>query len=142
MFFGLFPDFLETFPGSQAGHFRDFFPDFLETFSGSLDGGPGRHFRDFFGISGPEGPRDPCKGRAGSQDLDPEENRERKRQNISRRPGIEALTSELPTGVAAVYGPLYKKKTFSFLTQRRERPKIEKSKNIRDGKRIHKTHLA
>ena len=29
--------------------------------------GPGRHFRDFFGISGPEGPGDLCKGRAGSQ---------------------------------------------------------------------------
>ena len=27
----------------------------------------GRHFRDFFGVSGPEGPRDLCKGRAGSQ---------------------------------------------------------------------------
>ena len=38
------------------------FRDFLETFWG-----PGRHFRDFFGISGPEGPRDLCKGRAGSQ---------------------------------------------------------------------------
>ena len=30
--------------------------------------GPGRHFRDFFGISGPKVPRDLCKGRASSQD--------------------------------------------------------------------------
>ena len=42
-------------------------PDFLETFPGSWASGLGRHFRDFFGISGPEGPRDPCKRRAGSQ---------------------------------------------------------------------------
>ena len=28
-----------------------------------------RHFRDLFGISGPKGPRDLCKGRAGSQFL-------------------------------------------------------------------------
>ena len=28
---------------------------------------PGRHFRDFFGFSGPPGLRDPCKGQAGSQ---------------------------------------------------------------------------
>ena len=33
----------------------------------SRAGGLGRHFRDFFGISGLEGPRDLCKGRAGSQ---------------------------------------------------------------------------
>ena len=32
-----------------------------------LFGARGRHFRDFFGISGPEGLRDLCKGRAGSQ---------------------------------------------------------------------------
>ena len=38
------------------------FPDFLATFSVSQAGGPRRHFRDFFGISGPEGSRDPCKG--------------------------------------------------------------------------------
>ena len=43
--------------------------DFLETFSGSRAAGSGRHFQDFFGISGPECPRDPCKGRAGSQIL-------------------------------------------------------------------------
>ena len=47
------------------------FPDFLGSFSGSQAGGPGRHSRDFFGISGPEGPRDPCKGRAGSQPAAP-----------------------------------------------------------------------
>ena len=41
--------------------------DFFETFWGPGAGGPGRHFRDSFGISGPEGPRDLCKGRAGSQ---------------------------------------------------------------------------
>ena len=43
------------------------FRDFLETFGVPGAGGPGRHFRDSFGISGPEGPRDLCKGRAGSQ---------------------------------------------------------------------------
>ena len=48
-------------PESVFGVFRDF----LET-PGA--GGPGRHFRDSFGISGLEGPRDElCKGRAGSQ---------------------------------------------------------------------------
>ena len=31
--------------------------DFLETFSGPLAGGPGRHFRDFFSISGPKAVR-------------------------------------------------------------------------------------
>ena len=30
-------------------------------------GEPGAHLRDFFGISGLERPRDPCKGQAGSQ---------------------------------------------------------------------------
>ena len=29
--------------------------------------GPGRHFRDFSSVSGPKGPRDLCRGRAGSQ---------------------------------------------------------------------------
>ena len=50
------------------------FRDFLETFGGPEAGGPGRHFREFFGISGPEGPRDLCKGRADSQDAPPKEN--------------------------------------------------------------------
>ena len=45
--------------------FPDCSRDFLETFRGSGAGGPGRHFRDSFGISGPKGPRDLCKGRAG-----------------------------------------------------------------------------
>ena len=49
--FGLFPRLFGDFPW------------------GSRTGGPGRHFRDFFGISGPKGPRDLCKGRAGSQDI-------------------------------------------------------------------------
>ena len=39
----------------------------MENFWGPMAGDTGRHFRDFFGISSPEGPRDPCKGRAGSQ---------------------------------------------------------------------------
>ena len=38
--------------------------DFFETFWGPGASRPGRHFRDFFGISGP---RDLCKGRAGSK---------------------------------------------------------------------------
>ena len=41
------------------GHFGDF--------PGSRARGPRRHFRDFVGISGPEGPRDRCEGWAGSQ---------------------------------------------------------------------------
>ena len=54
-------------PESVWRVFLDCPRDFLETFWGPGAGGPGRHFRDFFGISGPEGPRDLCKGRAGSQ---------------------------------------------------------------------------
>ena len=34
---------------------------------GTVRKDPGRYFRDFFGISGPKGPRDLCKGRARSQ---------------------------------------------------------------------------
>ena len=41
--------------------------DFLQTFWDPGAGGPGRHFSDFFGISGPEGPRDSCSSREGSQ---------------------------------------------------------------------------
>ena len=37
------------------------FPDFFQTLGGSL-------FSDFFVVSGPEGPRDPCKWSTGSQD--------------------------------------------------------------------------
>ena len=47
------------------------FPDFLETFSGFQARGPEKHFRDFVGMSGPENPRDPCKGRAGSRPKSP-----------------------------------------------------------------------
>ena len=50
-----------------SGDFPDCPRDFFETFWGPGAGGPGRHFRDSFGISGPEGPRELCKGRAGSQ---------------------------------------------------------------------------
>ena len=39
----------------------------METLQGSGAGRPGRHSRDFFGISGPKGPKDLCKGRVGSQ---------------------------------------------------------------------------
>ena len=52
-------------PESVKRVFSDCSQDFLETFRGSGTGG--RHFRDSFGISGPKGPRDLCKGRAGSQ---------------------------------------------------------------------------
>ena len=48
-----------------SGDFPDCSRDFLETFRGS----PGRHFRDVFWHFGREGPRDLCKGRAGSQCL-------------------------------------------------------------------------
>ena len=51
-----------------SGDLPDCPQDFLGTFWGLGARGPGRHFRDFFGISGPEGPGDPCKGRAGSQE--------------------------------------------------------------------------
>ena len=54
---------LSTLSGVFSGCSRDFF----ETFRGSGAGGPGRHVRDFFGVSGPKGPRDLCKGRARSQ---------------------------------------------------------------------------
>ena len=54
-------------PESVERVFSDCSRDFLETFRGSGAGGPGRHFRDFFGISGAKGPRDLCKGRTGSQ---------------------------------------------------------------------------
>ena len=50
-----------------SGDLPDCPRDFFETFGGLGAGGLGRHFRDFFGISGAEGPRDLCKGRAGSQ---------------------------------------------------------------------------
>ena len=52
-------------PESVERVFSDCSRDFLETFRRSGAGGPGRHFLDFFGISGPKGPRDLCKG-AGS----------------------------------------------------------------------------
>ena len=42
--------------------FPDCSRDFLETFRGSGAGGPGRHFRDFFGISDPKGPKHLSKG--------------------------------------------------------------------------------
>ena len=56
-------------PESDGRVFSDCSRDFLKTFRGSGAGGPGRHFQEFFGISGPKGPRDLCKGRAGSQPL-------------------------------------------------------------------------
>ena len=52
-----------------SGDLPDCPRDFFETFWGPGAGGPGKHFRDFFGISGSEGPGDLCKGRAGSQEL-------------------------------------------------------------------------
>ena len=61
--------------GDSLGSLRRVSGECFWTFSGLFGdffgvqqaGGPGRHFQDFFGISGPEGPRDPCKRRAGSQ---------------------------------------------------------------------------
>ena len=55
-------------PESVERVFSDCPRDFLETFRGSRARGPRRHFRDSFGISGPKGPRDLCKGRAGPQE--------------------------------------------------------------------------
>ena len=59
---------------SLSGPFRDFFQT-LQTFSRLLPDSrgvpelqaPGRHFSHFFGVSGPEGPRDPCKWSTRSQ---------------------------------------------------------------------------
>ena len=49
----------------QKCHFPDF--PFVTSVGGPWDRNPRNHFRDFFGIPGPEGPRDLCKGQAGSQ---------------------------------------------------------------------------
>ena len=58
-----FKNTLLTLSGdSPSRHFPDCSRDCLETFGGSGTGGSLRHVR-----SGPEGPRDLCKGRAGSQ---------------------------------------------------------------------------
>ena len=67
--------------------------DFLETFSGSRAGGFGRHFRDFFGLSGPEGVRDPCKGRAGSQQKDAKSGRPKNSRSYLHpsHPPLDAL---------------------------------------------------
>ena len=46
---------------------KDFFETFSRLSGGPGAGGPGRLFSDFFGVSGPEGPRDPCKWSTGSQ---------------------------------------------------------------------------
>ena len=47
--------------------FSDFFETFSKLFGAPGLGGPGRLFSDFFGISGPEGSRDSCSSREGSQ---------------------------------------------------------------------------
>ena len=59
---GLFGTFWRHFPDS-----RDFFETFSRLSGGPGAGGPERLFSDFFGVSGPEGPRDPCKWPTGSQ---------------------------------------------------------------------------
>ena len=66
---------------------RSFFEASSRLSRGPRAGGPGRHFSDFFGVSGPPGPRDPCKWPTGSQkipdfwhptiDHNPRENRQR-----------------------------------------------------------------
>ena len=61
---------------SLSGPFRDFLQT-LQTFSRPFPDSrkvrgppaPGDFFSDFFGVSGPEGPRDPCKWSTGSQHL-------------------------------------------------------------------------
>ena len=58
---------LQTLSGDSPETSRTAPETFLRLFGASGAGGPERHFRDFFGISGPEGARDLCKGRAGSQ---------------------------------------------------------------------------
>ena len=55
VFSGLFPDS------------RDLFGTFSRLSGGPGARGPRRLFWDFFGVSGPEGPRDPCKWSTGSQ---------------------------------------------------------------------------
>ena len=55
------------------------FPRLFGDFSGSRGRTP--HFRDVFGFSGPKGPRDLCKGRAGSQSK-PGENRRKNAKMI------------------------------------------------------------
>ena len=40
---------------------------FLQTLEGARGRSPARLFSDFFGVSGPRGPRDPCKWSTGSQ---------------------------------------------------------------------------
>ena len=47
--------------------FSDFFEAFSRHFGTPGAGGPGRLFADFFGISGPEGPRNSCSSPEGSQ---------------------------------------------------------------------------
>ena len=74
---GLRPRNPEESPKSLTNNLKRVFRHFPKTlrrllrlFPGLLGSGargPRRHFRDFFGISGPKGPRDLCKGWAGSQ---------------------------------------------------------------------------
>ena len=53
-------------PGSVERVFSDCSQDFLETFRGSGPEAPGDIFETFSAFQGPKGPRDLCKGRAGS----------------------------------------------------------------------------
>ena len=57
--------------------------DFLGTCWGPMARSSARHFQDFFGILGPEGPRDPCKGQADSQS--PRENPQQKNHHPHKR---------------------------------------------------------
>ena len=79
-----------------SGDFPDCPRDFLETFWGPGAGGPGRHFRDFFGISGPKGPGDLCKGLAGSQALGPQGIFAARHQDVSQGPLGSASSHPLP----------------------------------------------
>ena len=49
-------------PKSLWRVFLDCPPDFSRLSRGPMAGGPGRLSRDFFGISGPEGPETPVRG--------------------------------------------------------------------------------
>ena len=62
----VFRDLFKTF-SRLSRLFRDVF----QTLGGSRAGGSGRLFSDFFGVSGPEGPSDPCNGQRAPKTRNP-----------------------------------------------------------------------
>ena len=61
-------DIFETF-SRLVGLFRDFFQTFSRLFGTPAPEAPGDFFQTFWGISGPEGPRDSCSSSEGSQSM-------------------------------------------------------------------------